>query len=131
MAGGRSGVDSIHSVSKDTGGRFGSLGPIPKAFVPQKGSTACPLSWVCFEAQADICTLTYLCSHPGHILREVAHFPGQETLSGLQEGAVLGWQEFCLSTPLHIWDHQDKPGSHGSHSEDELEKPGVDASCLA
>lgn len=53
--------------------------------VPQKDSTACPLGWVCFEAQAEICMLTYLFFHPGYILREVAHFPGQETLSGLQE----------------------------------------------
>lgn len=85
MAGGRSAVDSIHFVSKMQMAGLGVWVQSQRPRVPPEGPTGGPLGWVCFEAQAEFCTLTYLFSHPGHILREVAYFPGQETLSGLQE----------------------------------------------
>lgn len=42
----------------------------------------------CREGLAGGDALSHLCSHPGHILREVAHFPGQETLSGIPQDVV-------------------------------------------
>lgn len=82
---------------------------------PAKGSTAGSRWWVHFDAQTGLCALTYLFFHPGHILSEVAHFPGQKTLSGLQEIEKL-WVGKSLASP-HVWHHQDKLGSYGRHNE--------------
>lgn len=100
--------------------------------VPPKGPTDGPLGWVHFEAQVGFCALTYLFFHPGHILREVAHFPGQETLSGLQEREEpwvgKGPASPHLSTSGII---RTSVALTGATLRDELEKPKVDSSCLA